>query len=118
MFGPFSRCAAMLVASAAVVGFSLLGEPTATATTEIAAVKGVPPATVVSGTPRERGAAYGKQFREEIRKFLQQEIYTAFIQKPSPKDELLRYAAACAVVIKEECPEIHAELAGVAEGAG
>ncbi|MBX9582931.1 MAG: C45 family peptidase [Gemmataceae bacterium] len=78
----------------------------------------VPPAVVIAGTPKERGAAYGKQFHEGIRKFLDQEIYGAFIQKPSPKPEMLRYAAACGEVIAKECPEIHQELLGVAEGSG
>ncbi|MBX9628047.1 MAG: hypothetical protein K2X82_29885 [Gemmataceae bacterium] len=83
-----------------------------------APVAEVPPAVVISGTPKERGVAYGKQFREGIRKFLDQEIYGSFIQKPSPKDEMLRYAAACGEVVRKECPEIAAELEGVAGGSG
>jgi isopenicillin-N N-acyltransferase-like protein len=57
-------------------------------------------------------------YRDAIRRFLEKEIYQTFIQKPAPKDELLRYAAACAKTVQEVCPEIHAELAGVAEGSG
>ena len=83
-----------------------------------APVAEVPAAVVISGTPKERGSAYGKQFRDGIRKFLDQEIYGAFIQKPSPKPEMLKYAAACGEVIREECPEIHTELTGIAEGSG
>jgi hypothetical protein len=83
-----------------------------------APVAEVPAAVVIAGTPKERGVAYGQQFRDGIRKFLDQEIYGAFIQKPSPKPEMLRYAAACGGVIAQECPEIHAELLGIAEGAG
>lgn len=78
----------------------------------------IPPLTVISGTPRERGFAYGQKYQAGIHDFLKQEIYNAFIQKPSPKDEMLRYAGACGKVIREACPIIHEELAGIAEGAG
>jgi hypothetical protein len=78
----------------------------------------VPPLTVISGKPRERGLAYGQKFRDGIRRFLQREIYQAFVQKPSPKEEMLRYAGACARVIREVCPVVADELEGVAEGAG
>src|SRR5262245_34064450 len=61
----------------------------------------VPPLTVIAGKPRDRGLAYGKKFSEGIRRFLDQEIYAAFIQKPAPKDDMLRYAGACAKVIRE-----------------
>lgn len=83
-----------------------------------APVAEVPAVVVISGPPKDRGAAYGKQFRDGIRKFLQQEIYDSFIQKPSPKADLLRYAAACGDVIRDECPEIYQELLGIAEGSG
>jgi|GEM_PF-1229144 len=78
----------------------------------------IPALSVIVGAPRQRGRAYGKAHQEAIRQFLDKEIYQAFIQKPAPKDGLLRYAAECGRVIREICPEIHEELEGVAEGAG
>src|SRR5262249_28453416 len=81
-------------------------------------VADVPPLTVIAGKPRERGVAYGKQLKSEIRRFLDQEIYKAFIGKLSSKDEMLRYAGACGEVVREACPIIFAELEGLAEGAG
>src|SRR5688572_9621191 len=78
----------------------------------------VPPLKVIVGTPKERGLAYGKAYRDDIRRFLDKEIYAAFTLKPNPKDEMLRYAAACRGVIRDVCPEIADEIAGVAEGSG
>jgi hypothetical protein len=75
-----------------------------------------PPAPVIAGTPGERGQSYGKQFREPIREFLDKEIYTAFIGKPSTKEQMLAYAAACGKVLRDECPTIAAEFQGIAEG--
>src|SRR4029453_883696 len=69
----------------------------------------IPALSVIVGAPRERGRAYGKAHQEAIRQFLDKEIYQAFIQKPAPKDGLLRYAAECGRVIREVCPEIHEE---------
>src|SRR5688572_33320602 len=85
---------------------------------DVRAAGEVPPVTVIQGSPRDRGLAYGTKFRDGIRKFLEREIYQAFIQKPSPKDDMLAYAGACGKVIKEVCPIIHAEMEGIAEGAG
>src|SRR5690242_13690079 len=83
------------------------------------AVKPFEPAFVVRGsTPHERGVAYGKQFGPKIREFLEQEIYTPFIGKPSSKEEMLRYAAACGKVVKEICPMEAEECQGIADGAG
>jgi hypothetical protein len=76
------------------------------------------PATVISGSPRERGRAYGSLFKDEIAAFLEREIYQAFHEQPSPKDRLLRYAGACSEVIRRQTPEIYDELAGMAEGSG
>jgi hypothetical protein len=77
----------------------------------------VPPLAVISGKPRERGLLYGRTYREDVRQFLDKEIYGAFVQKPSPKDDMLRYAAACGKVVKEACPEVYDEMEGLAEGA-
>ncbi len=84
----------------------------------VLAVADVPAATVISGNPRQRGLAYGLKFRHGIRRFLEQEIYQAFLQKPSPKEDMLRYAGACAKVVREVCPVIAEEMAGMAEGTG
>jgi hypothetical protein len=76
------------------------------------------PAFVVSGGPRERGVAYGKQFKDGISQFLNQELYEALGGKPSSKDEMLKYAAACGKATREICPIVAEEIEGIAEGAG
>jgi isopenicillin-N N-acyltransferase-like protein len=76
-----------------------------------------PAAQVFTGTPRERGLAYGRSFREGIARFLAREIYGAFVGKSHTKDEVRRYAAACGREIEDWSPEVHAELMGIAEGA-
>jgi isopenicillin-N N-acyltransferase-like protein len=76
------------------------------------------PATLIAGSPRGRGKKYGSLFKDDIAAFLDREIYQAFIEKPSPKDRLLKYAGACAEVIRKDTPEIYDELAGMAEGSG
>jgi hypothetical protein len=72
----------------------------------------------IAGSPRERGRAYGRQFGDGIRSFLDKEIFGAFSGKVFPKDEMLRYAAACGKSIESNCPIIHEELGGMAEGSG
>jgi hypothetical protein len=74
--------------------------------------------TPVAGKPRERGKAYGKLFAKEVKGFLDREIYKSFIGKPSPKDAMLRYAAACGKEVRAYSPEVHDEMEGLAEGAG
>src|SRR5690242_7585173 len=76
------------------------------------------PAFVTTGSAHERGVAYGKQYRNAIREFLDQEVYTPFINHPSSKEDMLRYAADCAKVAREVCPMVVAECEGMAEGAG
>lgn len=76
-----------------------------------------PPATRIEGSPHERGHAYGVAQRAAIREFLDREIYAAFIGKPSSKQQLLEYAAACGAVVRAECPQVAAEFQGIAEGA-
>lgn len=76
------------------------------------------PATVIKGSPRERGRTYGQLFQDEIAAFLEREIYQAFLETPNPKERLLKYAGACAEVIRQETPEIYEELLGMAEGTG
>jgi isopenicillin-N N-acyltransferase-like protein len=74
--------------------------------------------TVISGQPRERGRSYGTRFREQIRAFLNREIYQAFNNRPATRADMHRYAAACAGRIKAFAPIIYDELQGMAEGAG
>src|SRR5262245_58326555 len=78
----------------------------------------IPPLTLISGKPRERGRMYGSRFKDGIHAFLDREIYQAFIQKPSPKDAMLAYAGACGKEVKQFSPVIHDELEGIAEGSG
>jgi hypothetical protein len=102
-------------ASAALAGSYLaLGAPQS----PDRALGAIPPLATVSGRPRERGREYGRRFRDGIAAFLEREIYGAFLDRPSPRDELLAYAAACGGVIRFVCPIIHDELEGVAEGSG
>jgi len=78
----------------------------------------VPPLVRIEGNARERGMAYGKRFQEGIRSFLATEIDAAFIGKPASREQLRHYAAACGQVVREECPLIAEEFAGIADGAG
>jgi hypothetical protein len=88
-------------------------------TTPSAAVPAFAPPTVISGkNARERGIAYGKHLKEDIHRFLQQEIYEALGGKPTPKEVMLKYAAACGKVTREVCPMVAEEIEGIAEGAG
>jgi hypothetical protein len=74
--------------------------------------------TVISGSPRERGRMYGETFKKEIQAFLNAEIYQAFNNKPATREDMRRYAAACAKEIKSYSPVIYQELEGIAEGTG
>ena len=76
------------------------------------------PAVVLAGAPRERGAAYGRQFAPGIRKFLDAEIHGAFVGKPASREQMLQYAAACGRVMREACPVVAEEFEGIAAGAG
>lgn len=79
--------------------------------------KFTPPVTV-EGDPRDCGRAYGTLFRDGIRSFLNKEILDAFMGKPSSKEQLFAYAAACGDVLRAECPMIADEFTGIAEGSG
>jgi hypothetical protein len=110
---------------AAVSGLLLAGgaEPWVMAADEKRADKtgtsgAIPPVTVISGKPRERGRIYGSRFSDGIHSFLEREIYQAFTEKPSPKNELLQYAAACGKAVRRYAPVIYDELEGMAEGTG
>lgn len=98
---------------------ALLAAGTAAAVAPPPAPK-VPPfrLTPIAGTPRDRGKAYGRAFARDIAAFLDREIYKSFVGKPSPKDAMLRYAAACGKELRAYSPEIHDEMEGLAEGAG
>ncbi len=74
--------------------------------------------TVISGTPRERGRAYGSAFKDAIRAFLDREICASFVGKPNAKDAMLRFAEACGKAIRSYSPLVHEEMEGMAEGSG
>jgi hypothetical protein len=93
----------------------LCAEPPLTVTATTGAI---PPLAEISGKPRERGRQYGGQFKDGIQGFLDREIYGAFIGHPSPKDDMRRYADACAREIRRFSPIIHDEMEGMAEGSG
>jgi hypothetical protein len=96
-----------------VSGRGLLAEPTLRIRPPTAAI---PPLVELSGKPRERGRQYGRHFKEGIHTVLDREIYGAFIGHPSPKDQMRRYADACAREVRRLSPIIHDELEGMAEG--
>jgi hypothetical protein len=77
-----------------------------------------PAAIVIAGQPKERGHAYGTEFRAAIRDFLDTEVYAAFVGKPATKVQLLSYAAQCGKLVRDELPMIAEEFQGIAEGAG
>ena len=111
------------LAQAAATGLSLAGGSAlakwgVAADKEAPAAGAIPPLTLIAGKPRERGRIYGGRFKAAIRDFLDREIYQAFTQKPSPKDDMLRYAGACGKEVRRYTPIIHDELEGIAEGAG
>lgn len=81
-------------------------------------VRPFPAAFVVEGTAKERGHAYGSQFRDAIRDFLEREVFAAFVGKPATKEQMREYAAACGRVVRSECPMVADECDGIAAGAG
>ena len=72
----------------------------------------------ISGSPAERGRAYGRRFAGAIREMLDKHIYAAFAEEPAKRDELLRYAAACLKPIRRLSPELIEELEGMSQGSG
>src|SRR5262245_30960929 len=57
--------------------------------------------TVISGKPRERGRRYGERYKSDIRSMIDREIYKRLVKTTHPtRDDLLRYAGACAKEIK------------------
>ena len=103
-----------VAAAGFVTGWAL---PSRTASAE-STVRSFGDAVVIAGNPRDRGRAYGRQYAEAIRQFLDREILTPFVSETQTKDSLLRYAGACMDVIRTECPIIADELEGMAEGTG
>jgi hypothetical protein len=69
------------------------------------------------GKPRDRGRAYGITLRDATQEFLDRELYQAFLPGTTSKEQLLRFADACAKSIKRYSPSLHEELEGIAEGA-
>ncbi len=85
------------------------------------AIAGVAPfaaAKIISGNAHERGVMYGSVFRDQIADFFKSEILKSFVNRPATREELLAYGEACGKVIRQECPMIAEELAGMADGAG
>lgn len=74
--------------------------------------------TVISGSPAERGRKYGQLFQKPIAAFLEKDIETAFVGKPSTRDQMRDYSRRCADVVEKQLPEIFAELTGIASGSG
>jgi isopenicillin-N N-acyltransferase-like protein len=72
----------------------------------------------ITGSPRERGRMYGRQFAGAIREFLDTQIYGDFVKEKVTRDELLRYAGACLKPIRRLSSELLDELEGMAEGSG
>ena len=64
--------------------------------------------TVISGKPRERGRQYGEREKSAIRSMIDREIYQRLVRRK--KEDMLRYAAACAKEIKVFSPEISTGL--------
>src|SRR5262245_60692296 len=112
----FGRREFLRQAGYAAAGLTLIGNRAAAA--EKPGAPDIHTLTVISGKPRERGRLYGKQFRDGIHAFLDNEIYAGFDRKPNPKDEMLRFAAACGKEVKSYAPLIHDEMEGIAEGSG
>src|SRR5947207_100212 len=56
--------------------------------------------TVISGKPRERGRQYGDRYKADIRAMIDREIYKRLVKPGQKKDDMLRYAGACAQQIK------------------
>jgi isopenicillin-N N-acyltransferase-like protein len=106
------------MATAPLVASGQLADLTRTAVAAPTPSGEIPAPLTIRGRPRDRGREYGKRFADDIKQFVDREIYQAFIQKPSPKDELLRYAGACGKVVREVSPIVHDEMEGIAEGTG
>jgi hypothetical protein len=104
---------ALVLAAALAIPFS-----PARAQSKADAAREFPPALVIDGKAKDRGRAYGKRFRDKIRAFLDEEIFAAFAGRPSTKEQMLEYAAACGEVVRGECPMVAEEIQGIAEGAG
>jgi isopenicillin-N N-acyltransferase-like protein len=71
----------------------------------------------IEGTPYERGLRYGQRFREEIRTFLEREIYQTFGSEASQRAQMRQYAAQCMEMVRRYTPIVAEEMAGMAEGA-
>ena len=98
-------------------GFCLGATPRDPAQAENSEAQDFPAMETFSGKPRDRGRSYGKKHRDAIQSFLDKELYSAFIQGPATKKELLLYAGACARSVKEYSSALCEELEGIAEGA-
>src|SRR5688572_18267569 len=95
----FGRWPATVFAAVLAAGVAVCLSPAHSGEGEVPAFSS---ATVIKGSAAERGQAYGARFREPIREFLEKEIYGAFAGKPSTREQMLQYAAACRKVVRAE----------------
>jgi isopenicillin-N N-acyltransferase-like protein len=72
----------------------------------------------ISGAPYERGRSYGQRFQEEIRAFLEREIYQRFGAEAEQRAQMRQYAVQCSEMVRRYAPIVAEEMAGMAEGAG
>ncbi|KAE8381783.1 putative acyl-CoA:6-aminopenicillanic-acid-acyltransferase [Aspergillus bertholletiae] len=78
----------------------------------------IPPRLVLKGTPREIGLAHGRQLQHQIKSQL--EIYREMFEYTSKMDwpAVRVLAEEFRLTAEQSMPDIHAEMQGIAEGAG
>ena len=72
----------------------------------------------VSGSPKEMGHGIGEAAREEIRGFSAVAWERANLSTPIPREAAMDVARACIPLTESYCPEMIAEMRGVAEASG
>jgi isopenicillin-N N-acyltransferase-like protein len=73
----------------------------------------------VSGTPQERGRAYGEWIREQLHCYLESELFQWMADKRGlERAEMQAYADACLPSIERETPRTWAFLQGLSESSG
>ena len=107
------------ISQSAALAAVAAGVPPAAAAADAARLPKVPQhgLTVISGSPRERGRCYGRIFADDIRNFLEREIFQV-TEKSFRRDQLYRYAGECMKKIRKFSPTITDEMEGMAEGSG
>ena len=113
---------AFLAGTGAGLAYLATGLPTRAAvqaTSALAAAPTAPFATLeATGPPREVGLAHGRALRKEIARTA--DFYKKWLGGGTGRteDELLAEAARYAAPVKKYCPQLWAEIRGIAEGAG